>query len=44
MNLTLRRGTIEDAKACGAICYEAFKSIADAHHFTPDFPSVDVRE
>ncbi len=27
---------------CGAICYEAFKTIAEAHHFTPDFPSVDV--
>jgi GNAT superfamily N-acetyltransferase len=42
MNLTLRRGKLEDAKLCGAICYEAFKTIAEAHHFTPDFPSVDV--
>jgi GNAT superfamily N-acetyltransferase len=41
MNLTLRRGKLEDAKVCGAICYEAFKAIAEAHHFTPDFPSVD---
>lgn len=41
MNLTLRRGKLEDAKVCGAICYEAFKTIAEAHHFTPDFPSVD---
>ncbi len=24
------------------ICYEAFKTIAEAHHFTPDFPSADV--
>jgi predicted N-acetyltransferase YhbS len=42
MNLTLRRGKLEDAKACSAICYEAFKTIAEAHRFTPDFPSVDV--
>jgi GNAT superfamily N-acetyltransferase len=42
MNLTFRRGKVEDAKVCGAICHEAFKSIAEAHQFTPDFPSVDV--
>ena len=42
MNLTLRRGRVEDAKRCGAICYEAFKTIAEPHHFTPDFPSIDV--
>ena len=42
MNLTLRRGNRDDAKPCGAICYEAFRTIAEAHHFTPDFPSVDV--
>jgi hypothetical protein len=42
MNLTLRRGKLDDAKLCGAICYEAFKTIAEAHHFTPVFPSVDV--
>ncbi len=42
MNLTLRSGKLEDAKLCGAICYEAFKTIAEAHDFTPDFPSVDV--
>jgi GNAT superfamily N-acetyltransferase len=42
MNLTLRRGKLEDAKVCGAICYDAFRTIAEAHHFTPDFPSVEV--
>ncbi len=42
MNLTLRRGKPDDAQVCGAICYEAFKTIAEAHHFTPDFPSADV--
>jgi GNAT superfamily N-acetyltransferase len=41
MNPTLRRGKPEDAKVCGAICYQAFKTIAEAHHFTPDFPSVN---
>lgn len=29
MNLTLRPGTPADAERCGAICYEAFKAIAD---------------
>ena len=42
MNLRLRSGTPEDAKACGTICYNAFKSIAEAHNFPPDFPSPDV--
>lgn len=42
MKLILRRGKLEDAKVCGVICYEAFKMIAEAHHFTPDFPSVDM--
>ena len=42
MNLTLRRGKPDDAQVCGAICYEAFKTIAEAHHFAPDFPSADV--
>src|SRR5271170_4900073 len=41
MNLTLRRGTLDDANECGTICYGAFKMVAEAHHFTPDFPSVD---
>lgn len=39
MNLTLRPGTPADAERCGAICYVAFKTIADRHHFPPDFPS-----
>ena len=42
MNLTLRSGKPDDAQVCGAICYEAFKTIAEAHHFTPDFPSAEV--
>ena len=42
MPVKLRPGTIDDAKECGRILYEAFKSIADQHHFPPDFPSVEV--
>ncbi len=42
MNLVLRRGTTADANACGAICFDAFKSICTAHGFPPDFPSPDV--
>ena len=42
MNLTMRPGKQEDAKACGAICYKAFKAIADEHHFPPDFPDIET--
>ena len=42
MGLTLRSGAPDDAKQCGTICYEAFKTIADEHRFPPDFPSPDV--
>ncbi|HEY2712847.1 MAG TPA: GNAT family N-acetyltransferase [Chthoniobacterales bacterium] len=41
-DLRLRRGTPQDATACGTICYHAFKTIAEAHNFTPDIPSVEV--
>jgi N-acetylglutamate synthase-like GNAT family acetyltransferase len=40
--LRLRPGRTDDATVCGTICYEAFRTIAEAHNFTPDFPSVDV--
>jgi GNAT superfamily N-acetyltransferase len=42
MNLTLRPGTVDDADRCGTICYEAFKTISEAHHFPADFPSPEV--
>ena len=42
MEVIFRLGTIDDAKACGTICYEAFKTIADQHNFPPDFPSADM--
>jgi GNAT superfamily N-acetyltransferase len=38
----LRPGTPDDAGPAGAICYEAFKTIAEQHGFPPDFPSSDV--
>lgn len=42
METTFRHGTVNDAEACGAICYEAFRVIAEEHRFPPDFPSADV--
>ena len=42
MNLTLLPGSVDDAEICGTICYDAFKTIAEAHHFPPDFPSPEV--
>jgi hypothetical protein len=37
MGVTLREGRPEDARTCGTIVYEAFKSISDRHNFPPDF-------
>lgn len=42
MEATFRPGTVNDAMACGTICYEAFKVIAEQHNFPPDFPSAEV--
>lgn len=42
MNLTLRQGRPDDAGRCGQICYEAFRVIAEDHHFPPDFPSPEI--
>lgn len=42
MKLQLRPGTVADAKECGRIQFEAFKSIAVQHNFPPDFPTVEV--
>jgi predicted N-acetyltransferase YhbS len=42
MNLTLRRGTPEDAAGCGIIDFEAFKAISSQHNFPWDFPSVEA--
>lgn len=39
MSVTLRRGVSDDAEICGTLCFEAFQTIAEAHHFPADFPS-----
>ena len=41
MDVTIRPVREEDAEECGRICYEAFKSIAEAHNFRPDFPTAE---
>jgi GNAT superfamily N-acetyltransferase len=40
--LILRRARPEDAGACGAICFEAFRALNARYGFPPDFPSVDA--
>src|SRR5215467_13735604 len=42
MELKIRTGTPADAEACGTICYNAFKTISEAHGFAPDFPAPEV--
>jgi predicted N-acetyltransferase YhbS len=42
MSICLRRGRAADATILGGICYRAFKAIAEAHNFPPDFPSPDT--
>lgn len=42
MNIKLRPGTPADAEVCGRICYDAFKTISEAHGFAPDFPAPEV--
>ncbi len=39
MSLELVPAKPEHVPELGRICYEAFKDIADRHHFPPDFPS-----
>ncbi len=38
----LRQPRPEDLQRLGEICYEAFKTISEAHGFPADFPSVEV--
>jgi GNAT superfamily N-acetyltransferase len=42
MGIKLRSGTPADAEICGRICYNAFKTISEAHGFPPDFPAPEV--
>src|SRR6201984_1053281 len=41
-NIKLRSGTPADAEICGRSCYNAFKTISEAHGFVPDFPAPEV--
>ena len=40
--ISIRQAHAGDARECGRICYEAFRAIATAHNFPPDFPNVEV--
>jgi predicted N-acetyltransferase YhbS len=42
MSVHLRIAMAADAARLGDICYRAFKAIAEAHNFPPDFPSPDA--
>ena len=42
MEIKLRLGAPEDAEICGRICYNAFRTISEAHGFAPDFPAPEV--
>src|ERR1700751_2169160 len=42
MDIRIREGTPADAEVCGRICYDAFKTISEAHGFAPDFPAPEV--
>src|SRR5215469_17200727 len=42
MDIRIREGTSADAEICGRICYDAFKTISEAHGFVPDFPAPEV--
>ena len=42
MDIRIREGTQADGEICGRICYNAFKTISEAHGFAPDFPAPEV--
>src|SRR5215510_6831476 len=42
MDISIREARSADAEICGRICYNAFKTISEAHGFAPDFPAPDV--
>jgi hypothetical protein len=41
MNIKLRPVTLNDRMDCGSICFNAFKAIAEQHHFASEFPDWD---
>jgi GNAT superfamily N-acetyltransferase len=42
VDIVIRPATDSDANACGRICYEGFRAVAECHGFPPIFPSVEV--
>src|SRR5262245_41857449 len=42
MDISIREARSADAEMCGRICYNAFKTISEAHGFAPDFPAPEV--
>jgi len=44
VDTTLRPASAADAAECGRICYEAFRHIAAAHGFAPDFPTAEFAQ
>ena len=42
MDIRIREGTPADGETCGRTCYNAFKTISEAHGFVPDFPTPEV--
>jgi len=42
MTVNMREARAEDARACGEICYDAFRTVAEHHSFPPDFPNADL--
>lgn len=40
--VTLRRAVADDIPECGRILYESFATLARAHGFSPDFPTVAI--
>lgn len=42
MDIAIRPATDNDANACGRICYDGFRAVAERHGFPPTFPSVEV--
>ena len=42
MEVKVRLGAPRDAELCGRICYNAFKTISEAHGFAPDFPGPET--
>ncbi len=42
VTIHLGRGAPQDGAAIGDICFRAFKIVAEAHNFKPDFPSSEI--